>query len=67
MLILLNVQRNFHGERQEISVPTLEALIKGAVLQMLDWCMKTHTQCALTANSPQPLKPECGEGYEAIR
>ena len=62
VLILLNVQRNFHGERQEISVPTLEALIKGAAF-MLDWCMKTHTQCALTANSPQPLKPECGEGY----
>lgn len=62
VLILLNVQRSFHGERQEIGLPTLEALIKGAAF-MLDWCMKTHTQCALTVNSPTPVEPECGEGY----
>lgn len=62
VLILLNVQRSFHGERQEIGLPTLEALIKGAAF-MLDWCMKTHTQCALTVNSPEPETPECGEGY----
>lgn len=62
VLILLNVQRSFHGERQEISLPTLEALIKGAAF-MLDRCMKTHTQCALAVNSPKPSVTECGEGY----
>lgn len=62
VLIILNVQRSFRGEKQEISIPTLEALIKGAAF-MLDWCLHTHTQCALTVNSPDPAVPECGEGY----
>lgn len=63
VLILLNLQRSFHGERQEISVSTLEALIKGAAF-MLDYCYRTHTICALTANSPESLPAEPGEGYE---
>lgn len=65
VLIILNVQRSFHGERQKISVPVLETLIKGAAF-MLDYCLKTHTVCALTANSPEPLTAECGEGYGHI-
>lgn len=65
VLIILNIQRSFHGERQKISVSAFEALIKGAAF-MLDQCLKTHTVCALTANSPEPLLPEYGEGYGHI-
>ncbi len=63
VLILLNVQRSFYGERQQMSLPMLEALIKGAAF-MLERCAETHTQCALSVNCPQPIKPEPGEGYE---
>lgn len=63
VLILLNIQRSFHGERQMIGLPVFEALIKGASF-MLDHCCRTHTVCALTANSVKPIKIECGEGYE---
>ena len=62
VLVLLNVQRSYHGEKQRISVPTLEALIKGAAF-MLDYCCRTHTECALAANSPKPVYSEPGEGY----
>ncbi|MGN1341068.1 MAG: DUF58 domain-containing protein [Oscillospiraceae bacterium] len=63
VLIVLNMQRSFHGLNQQLSVPTLEALIKGAAF-MLDWCCNTHTACALTANTTVPFPAEPGEGYE---
>lgn len=63
VLILLNIQRSFHGTSQQMGVSALEALIKGAAY-MLERCIETHTECALSVNSPQPLIPEPGEGYE---
>lgn len=63
VLMILNLQRSYHGLRQAMSVPTLEALIKGAAF-MLDYCYKTHTICALTANPEKALAGEPGEGYE---
>ena len=62
VLILLNIQRSFHGERQQMSLPMLEAMIKGAAY-MLEYCAETHTECALTVNSAQPVVPVPGEGY----
>lgn len=62
VLMVLNVQRSYHGQQQRISVPTLEALIKGAAF-MLDLCCSTNTVCALAANTPEPLLTEPGEGY----
>lgn len=63
VLIILNMQRSFHGVNQQLSVPTMEALIKGAAF-MLDWCYHNRTVCALTANSRETLSTEPGEGYE---
>ena len=63
VIILLNMQRSYHGVNQALSVPTLEALIKGASF-MLDWCYQNRTVCALTANSREPFPAEAGEGYE---
>lgn len=63
VLILLNIQRSFHGERQQMSLPVLEAQIKGAAF-MLEQCNETHTECALAVNSPEAVRPEPGEGYE---
>ncbi len=65
VLVILNMQRSFHGINQKLSVPSLEALIKGAAF-MLDWCYRTRTVCALTANSREKLREEPGEGYEHI-
>lgn len=62
VLILLNIQRSFHGERQQMSVPVLEALIKGAAY-MMERCTQSHTEFALSVNSPQPILPTPGEGY----
>lgn len=61
VLILLNIQRSYHGEKQKIGTPVLEALIKGAAF-MLDRCFSTHTECALTVNSPEPVAAEPGDG-----
>lgn len=63
VLIILNMQRSFHGVKQPLSVPTLEALIKGAAF-MLDWCLNNRTACALAVNSAEPFAAEAGEGYE---
>ncbi|MGN1109887.1 MAG: DUF58 domain-containing protein [Oscillospiraceae bacterium] len=63
VLMILNMQRSFHGLNQMLSVPTMEALIKGAAF-MLDWCCKSNTVCALAANSREKLSTEPGEGYE---
>lgn len=62
VLILLNLQRSFHGINQKISVPTLEALIKGAAF-MLDHCCRTNTEFSMTMNAPDSIPVETGEGY----
>lgn len=62
VLILLNIQRSFHGERQRMSVPVLEAMIKGAAY-IMERCTQSHTEFALSVNSPQPILPTPGEGY----
>lgn len=63
VMILLNIQRSYHGEKQQMSLPTMEALIKGAAFT-LEQCAESHTECALAVNSPQPVPPVTGEGYE---
>lgn len=63
MLIIMNMQRTFHSEREKLPVSALETQIKGAAF-MLDHCYATHTPVALTANSGESLNIEPMEGYE---
>lgn len=63
MLIILNMQRAFHYEREKLSVSAMETQIKGAAF-MLDYCYGTHTPVALSANSGEILNIEPMEGYE---
>lgn len=63
MLIVLNMQREYHRERDRLTVSVLEAQIKAAAF-MLDYCYKTRTECAMAINAAKPLVSEHGEGYE---
>lgn len=62
VLIVLNIQRSFHGEKQMMSLPTLEAMIKAAAY-MLERCAESHTECALAVNSAPLVNPVPGEGF----
>ncbi len=63
VLVILNLQRNYHSDTQRLTVSTMETQIKGAAY-MLDRCYKTHTAVTLAANCSEPFISETGEGYE---
>ncbi|MGN0649146.1 MAG: DUF58 domain-containing protein [Oscillospiraceae bacterium] len=63
MLIIMNMQRTFHSEREKLPVNALETQIKGAAF-MLDYCYSTHTPVAFTANTKETISIEPLEGYE---
>ena len=63
VLIVLNMQRGYNLERQQLSVPVLESQIKAAAF-ILDHCYKSRTEVSLVANSTTGLCTEYGTGYQ---